>query len=136
MHGHVDRLSHIAYPQQRGLLLHRQQPFQPHALYRHSHPQCRFWHPHTVHQKDLYNLLLLYPFPYPALIGSYLCLRALSWSLGAFPNEFTLSKKYHLGLEGKVPWQFYLYVVALLILTASASALQVWLFRQKMKNSN
>lgn len=71
-----------------------------------------------------------------ALIGSYLCLRALSWSLGAFPNEFQLSKKYHLGLEGKVPWQFYLYVIALLILTASSYALQNWLFREKMKNTN
>lgn len=33
-----------------------------------------------------------------ALIGSYLCLRALSWYLGAFPNEFLLAKKFQLGL--------------------------------------
>jgi len=72
---------------------------------------------------------------YSALIGSYLCLRALSWSLGAFPNEFQIGKKYHNGLEGKVPWQFYLYVVALFILTASSSALQSWLFRMKMKKN-
>ncbi len=35
-----------------------------------------------------------------------------------------------------MPWQFYLYVVALFILTASSSALQSWLFRMKMKKNN
>ena len=69
------------------------------------------------------------------MIGAYFCLRALSWSLGAFPNEFLLSKQYHFGLANKVPWQFYLYVIALLILTASASALQVWLFKKKMRKN-
>lgn len=29
---------------------------------------------------------------------------------------------------GRVQWQFYLYVIALFILTASSSALQYWLF--------
>lgn len=72
---------------------------------------------------------------YSALIGSYLCLRALSWHLGAFPNEFQLAKKYHLGLSPQVPWQFYLYVIALLILTASSSALQTWLFKKKMRKT-
>lgn len=33
-------------------------------------------------------------------------------------------------------WQFYLYVVALLILTASSSALQTWLFKKKMSRAN
>ena len=37
-----------------------------------------------------------------ALIGAYLCLRALSWHLGAFPNEFLFTRKYQLGLEGPV----------------------------------
>jgi hypothetical protein len=73
---------------------------------------------------------------YLALIGSYFCLRALSWNLGAFPNEFLISKQYHYGLSEKVPWQFYLYVIALLILTASSSALQNWLFKQKMRRDN
>jgi hypothetical protein len=35
-----------------------------------------------------------------------------------------------------VPWQFYLYVLALMILTASASALQTWLFKKKMRKTN
>ena len=34
-----------------------------------------------------------------------------------------------------VKWQFYLYVVALLVLTASSSALQYWLFSKKLKLS-
>jgi hypothetical protein len=38
-------------------------------------------------------------------------------------------------LANKVPWQFYLYVIALLILTASSSALQVWLFKKKMRKN-
>ena len=33
-------------------------------------------------------------------------------------------------------WQFYLYVMALLILTASSSALQTWLFKKKMSRAN
>lgn len=70
-----------------------------------------------------------------ALIGSYMCLRALSLYLGAFPNEFLLAKKFHLGLEGPVPWQFSLYVIALCILTASSSAAQLWLFRRKSKKT-
>lgn len=35
-----------------------------------------------------------------------------------------------------VPWQFYLYVIALLILTASSSALQTWLFKKKMNRAH
>ena len=66
-----------------------------------------------------------------ALIGAYLCLRALSWHLGAFPNEFLLARNYNLDLVGPVEWQFYLYVISLLILTASSSALQYWLFNKK-----
>jgi hypothetical protein len=41
-----------------------------------------------------------------------------------------------LGLSPPVPWQFYLYVIALLILTASSSALQTWLFKKKMSRKN
>lgn len=37
-----------------------------------------------------------------ALIGAYMCLRALSWHLGAFPNEFLYSRQYHLGLVGTI----------------------------------
>jgi hypothetical protein len=70
-----------------------------------------------------------------ALIGAYLCLRGLSWYLGQFPNEFLLARKYHLGLSGTVSWKFYIYVIALVILTASSSALQNWLFEKKSKIS-
>ena len=59
-------------------------------------------------------------------------LRALSWHLGTFPNEFLISRKYQYGLEGPVEWQFYLYVIALIILTASSSGLQYWLFKKKL----
>jgi len=41
-----------------------------------------------------------------------------------------------LGLKGIVVWQFYLYVVALLILTAASSALQFWLFKKKSAKTN
>jgi len=71
-----------------------------------------------------------------ALIGAYICLRALSWHLGAFPNELLYPEEYQLGLKGIVTWQFYLYVVALLILTASSSALQFWLFKKKSQKTN
>lgn len=74
----------------------------------------------------LYNL---------ALIGAYMCLRALSWYLGTFPNEFLLARKFHLGLSGPVSWKFYLYVISLVILTASSSALQYWLFTKKTELS-
>lgn len=40
--------------------------------------------------KFLYNL---------AFIGAYLCLRALSWELGAFPNEFLYPLYYQLNLK-------------------------------------
>ena len=70
------------------------------------------------------------------MIGAYICLRALSWHLGAFPNEFTYAKEYQIGMLGLVKWQFYLYVIALFILTASSSALQVWLFKKKAGKSN
>jgi hypothetical protein len=65
-----------------------------------------------------------------------MCLRGLSWYLGAFPNEFLLARKYHLGLTGTVTWKYYIYVIALIILTASSSALQNWLFQQKSKMAN
>lgn len=65
-----------------------------------------------------------------------MCLRALSFYLGAFPNELLLAKQYHLGLVGPITWQFYLYVIALFVLTASSSALQYWLFKQKAKKTN
>jgi flagellar basal body-associated protein FliL len=39
-------------------------------------------------------------------------------------------------LKGIVVWQFYLYVVALLILTAASSALQFWLFKKKSAKTN
>jgi hypothetical protein len=38
-------------------------------------------------------------------------------------------------LSHTVSWKFYLYVIALIILTASSSALQNWLFQQKAKIS-
>ena len=41
-----------------------------------------------------------------------------------------------MGLSPSVPWQFYLYVIALMILTASSSALQTKLFRRKMKKTH
>jgi hypothetical protein len=78
----------------------------------------------------------MYFFIYSALIGAYICLRALSWHLGAFPNELLYPQQYQLGLKGVVIWQFYLYVVALLILTAASSALQFWLFRKKSEKTN
>jgi hypothetical protein len=53
--------------------------------------------------------------------------------LGEFPNEFLLPRRYHLGLSGVVSWKFYIYVIALVILTAASSALQNWLFQQKSK---
>jgi hypothetical protein len=85
-----------------------------------------------MHQKDYYYIRYMYlPFN-SALIGAYICLRALSWYLGAFPNEFLFAKMYQLGLAGLVDWRFYLYVIALLILTASSSALQYWLFKKKI----
>ena len=65
-----------------------------------------------------------------------MCLRALSWHLGEFPNEFLFPRLYQLGLEDIVQWQFYLYIIALFILTASSSALQYWLFKQKLKKNN
>jgi hypothetical protein len=39
-----------------------------------------------------------------ALIGAYICLRALSWHLGAFPNEFLYPKQYQLKIIGVVKW--------------------------------
>jgi len=39
---------------------------------------------------------------------------------------------YQLGLSGLVDWRFYLYVLSLLILTASSSAFQYWLFKKKI----
>lgn len=63
-------------------------------------------------------------------------MRALSWHLGAYPNEFLLARKYHKNLIGPVPWQFYLYIIALIILTASSSALQFWLFKKKLRRSH
>jgi|688.fasta_scaffold245999_1 hypothetical protein len=65
-----------------------------------------------------------------------MCLRALSWYLGAFPNEFLLARKFHLGLAGPVSWKFYLYVISLIILTASSSALQYWLFNKRSEITN
>jgi hypothetical protein len=40
---------------------------------------------------------------------------------------------YQLGLAGLVDWRFYLYVIALFVLTASSSALQYWLFKKKIE---
>lgn len=35
--------------------------------------------------------------------------------------------------QARVEWQYYIYVVALVILTCSSIALQFWIFRKKSK---
>jgi hypothetical protein len=45
-------------------------------------------------------------------------IRPLSWFLGYFPSEFELAKQIKLGMKVEVPWQFWLYIVAILILAA------------------
>ncbi len=98
---------------------------------------CRsFRSAQLIHSKDFHHFRHMYSKFYLALIGAYMSLRALSWYLGAFPNEFLLARKYHLGLSGPVSWKFYLYVIALVILTASSSALQYWLFTKKSELTN
>lgn len=67
-----------------------------------------------------------------SFIGAYCSIRALSWYLGAFPNEFLISKQRQYYGAG-VQWQYYVYVVALFILTGSSMAIQFWLFRQRAK---
>jgi hypothetical protein len=96
----------------------------------------RLWNYDLIHKTQIHRLRNMYSFNYhSALIGAYICLRALSWHLGAFPNELLFPQQYQLGLKGVVAWQFYLYVVALLILTISSSALQFWLFKKKMQKN-
>lgn len=67
-----------------------------------------------------------------SFIGAYCSIRALSWYLGAFPNEFLISKQRQY-LGASVQWQYYVYVVALFILSASSMAVQFWLFRKRAK---
>ena len=68
-----------------------------------------------------------------SFIGAYCSIRALSWYLGAFPNEFLIAKQVQYGSGITVQWQYYVYVVALFLLTFSSMAVQFWLFRKRAK---
>lgn len=58
----------------------------------------------------------------------------MSWYLGKYPNEFLIAKEFHTQTnQVKVQWQYYIYVVALAILTSSSIAVQFWIFRRKSK---
>ena len=67
-----------------------------------------------------------------SFIGAYCSIRALSWYLGAFPNEFLISKERQY-FGASVDWRYYVYIVALFILTGSSVAVQFWLFRKRAK---
>ena len=76
----------------------------------------------------------MYPSSNLAFIGAYASLRALSWYLGKYPNEFLIAKQVHMQIASSgVEWQYYVYVVALLILTSFSIIIQFWLFRKKSK---
>lgn len=64
-----------------------------------------------------------------SFIGSYLAIRATSWYLGGYPNEWTLYEQ----LQNKTfqgYWKFYIYLIALAILSVVGVIVQ-WVLYQK-----
>lgn len=63
-----------------------------------------------------------------SLISGFLLVRPLGFYLPYYPNEFNFYKQ-----SSKMPWQYYLYLIAILILFIIGIIFQSWLFRKRGK---
>ena len=70
---------------------------------------------------------------YTSFIGSYLVVRATSWYIGGYPNEWTLYEQLKtITFAGN--WKFYIYLLAMLVLTAGGIIVQCVLFKRNSEN--
>lgn len=65
-----------------------------------------------------------------SFLGSYLAIRSLSIMIGYYPNELTLDKQIKYGEIDEVGYEFYIYFIFLIVLSALGMMLQ---FRNKRK---
>ena len=61
-----------------------------------------------------------------AVISGYLLIRPLGFYLPYYPNEFNFYRE-----SAKMPWQYYLYLLAILILALISIIFQSWLFKKR-----
>ena len=61
-----------------------------------------------------------------SLMSGFLLIRPMGFFLPYYPNEFNFYKN-----SEKMPWQYYLYLVAILVLSVISIIFQTWLFRKR-----
>merc|ERR1712130_772769 len=67
-----------------------------------------------------------------ATVGAYCMMRGVSCFAGGFPNEFITARELSNGVVNAVPWQFYLYLAGIVVV----SALGTWWQVRKYKNED
>ena len=68
-----------------------------------------------------------------SLIGSYMVIRASSWFIGGYPNEWTLASQIELNGWSKY-WEFYIYMVVMLLLFAVGIVVQYKVYKSAEEN--
>ncbi len=68
-----------------------------------------------------------------AIIGAYCFIRGVSVFAGSFPNEYLMLQKLANGIVLDLPYQFYIYMSAILVLFGMGAAFQ---FKSKQKEEN
>lgn len=66
-------------------------------------------------------------------VGSYVVIRCISGIFGGYPNEFQLAQMIKYKELEKVPWQFYVYMVFIILLSGSAITFQYYLYWREQK---
>lgn len=61
-----------------------------------------------------------------SLISGFLLIRPLGFYLPYYPNEFNFYKQ-----GNKMPWQYYLYLIAIIVLFIIGIIFQSWLFKKR-----
>lgn len=66
-------------------------------------------------------------------VGSYMVIRSISGIFGNYPNEFELAQLMKYGELEKVPWQFYVYMVFIVLLSITSISFQYYLYWREQK---
>jgi hypothetical protein len=66
-----------------------------------------------------------------SIISGFMIVRPLGFYLGYYPNEFLFYMT-----RSSMPWQYYLYLVSMLVLAAIGIIFQTWLYKKTGKRRN
>lgn len=63
-----------------------------------------------------------------SFVGGFWAIRPLGFFLPYYPNELSASRNFSIDIE--TPWQFYLYLISILVLTVLGTAFQICLYKK------